>query len=180
MLSKVSFMGARVLSRRALVSGAANTNTNFLLRAACNQTAIRAFASNINQHAPAEIEKLNRVQHSLLEALISCSDEPLSSCRRDAIALELQDLPLDTCPTTLEFLSEDHTLLIPTKAFRKEEPCFASLLDKVLGETQLDEETWDAFWKTFAYFYHSPRVVRCSDTQAQTSTIEESNVLWPH
>lgn len=172
MLSKMAC--APALSRRALFSVTSR-------RLVCvNQMAVRAFASTAVHQSPAEIEALSRVQHALLEALISCSSEPLSSSRRDAIAHELQDLPLGICPTKLDYSDVDQALLIPGNVFRPEEVCFSTLLNKVLGESQLDDETWDSFWKTFAFFYHSPRVVRCGDTQSTTIIVQDDNVLWPH
>lgn len=178
MLSKLSCTGARALSRRALTCAASK---RFNVQASCNQMAIRSLttATTTQHQSPTDIENLTRVQHALLEALISCSSEPLSSCRRDAIAHELQGLPIEICPKKLEEISEDHTLVIPTEAFRSEDVCFESLLEKTVGVRELDEDSADCFWRTFATFYHSPRVIRCNDTDS-VSTIQESNVLWPH
>lgn len=175
MLSKLSCIGARALSRRVVTVAASKS----ILVQPYNQMAIRSLATTTQHHCPTDIENLSRVQHALLEALISCSSEPLSSCRRDAIAHELQSLPIEICPKKLEELKEDHTLVIPKEAFRSENVCFESLLEKTVGVRELDEESTDCFWRTFATFYHSPRVVRCSDTDS-VSDIKESNVLWPH
>lgn len=188
MLSKMMF--ARAVSRRTLGSFAGlpllycnraigtHLTSNLAMQSSI-QTGIRSFANSTTNlqsttTSPCEVETLSRVQHALLEALISCSSEPLSSSRRDAIAHELQHLPLNICPKKLEMTQEDHTLLIPQGAFQSE--CFNSVLQNVLGQSSLDEETWDDFWKTFAYFYHSPRVVRCDSAQSSSS----DNVLWPH
>lgn len=176
MLSKFSCTGARTLSRRALTCAASKSFS--VAVQSCNQMTLRSL-STVQYQSPTDIENLSRVQHALLEALISCSSEPLSSSRRDAIAHELQGLPIEICPKKLEEITADHTLVIPTEAFRSEDVCFESLLEKTVGVKVLDAESTDCFWRTFATFYHSPRVIRLDDTDS-TSNIQESNVLWPH
>lgn len=115
----------------------------------------------------------SQVQHALLEAVISCSTEPLSSSRRDSIYQQLKELPNNTCPDKLDFTEDHNTLVIPTRAFEpQQDESFASFLDQVVGNHQLDE----AFWKTFALFYKCPRVVRACTHETSDSS---DTVLWP-
>jgi len=137
-------------------------------------SAAAAAATAIHQNHAEMNDSPSQVQHALLEAVISCSTEPLSSSRRDSIYQQLKELPSNTCPDKLDF-NDDHTMLvIPTCAFQpQEDPSFASFLDRVVGNHQLD----DGFWRTFALFYKCPRVVRaCNDNDSNDAP---ENVLWP-
>lgn len=165
LINKPSTLNARVLAQTC----------NRMIYISSAEHAANTSASNSSN--PSEIETLSRVQHALLEALISSSSLPLSSSRRDEIAHEILTHKLPTCPTKLSYVGNDHTLAIPEHAFETSDECFTSLVASVLGDAnQLDQ---DAFWKTFAFFYHSPRVVRCSDTTGD-NVIQEENILWPH
>lgn len=175
MLSKASFLAAsssqRVLSsslaRRCILLPSSSCEHLGLVDKANHYapSTIRSIHSAANLVNDDEDDSPSRVQHALLEALLSCSSEPLSSSRRDSIYQELKKLPNATCPPALDFNNDQTALVIPTTAFQTHDANFANLLDQVLGRDDLLDES---FWKTFACFYHSPRVVRGNDT-----------VLWP-
>lgn len=116
-----------------------------------------------------------QVQKALLAALSQCSPEKISPDLNNEIVQRIKDLPLVICPKKLEVIGDDRTLVIPRRAFRED-----VLRSLVVGN---DEEfsNWESFWKHFATFMESPRVVRRGDIDPDSHIRESGHrLLWPH
>ena len=123
--------------------------------------------------------ELSTIQKALLTSLIQCSPQENSLKLESEIVQRIKGLSLMTCPKKLEVIGDDQTLVIPRRSFRKEhDQDFVSLCSLALGNEFCD---WGKFWKCFATFLSSPRVVRRGDIDPDSSIRESGHrLLWPY
>ena len=100
----------------------------------------------------------------------------------DSIFLErIRRLDLHICPKKLEYLGDDHTLVLQRRVFSLEEASFVAFLGSMgCHERDCQEAFVSTLWEELASAHKSPRVARRGEI-APSSGIRESNyrLLWP-
>jgi len=125
-------------------------------------------------------ELSTHVQQALLAALIQCSPQEVTEERKNDIVRKIKNLSISLCPKKLEVIGDDRTLVIPRKAFQKDDADFATLLSLAFGNNKVLTD-WSNFWKYFAGYMGSSRVVRRGDIDPDSSIRESGHrLLWPH